>query len=230
MPEDRDIVWISHRGSDRCEACGVEIFGGDFVQVNARSGIRCLECSEWTNHVFLPSGDTALTRRATKYSERHAVVVKFSRARKRSERQGVLVEEQALERAQAECEKDAPKRNEARVRRRARDEVADRAYVKRFAERITALLPGCPKDEAEVIAQHACRKYSGRVGRTQAAKEFDEDAIVLAVRAYIRHHHTQYDQLLSRGMEPADARSMIADALQAKLDQWCESEMDQATS
>ena len=61
---------------------------------------------------FLAPGDTALTRRARKYSTLSAVVLKWSRARKRYERQGLLVEEAALQRADAECLNDA----EARTR------------------------------------------------------------------------------------------------------------------
>jgi hypothetical protein len=50
--------------------------------------------------VFLPSGNAKLTRHAKKYSTTSVVVVKFSRARKRYERQGILVQEDALKRAQ----------------------------------------------------------------------------------------------------------------------------------
>jgi len=52
--------------------------------------------SDLDHLVFLPSGDAALTRRATKASSLSAVVVRGSRSRKRYERQGVLVEEPAL--------------------------------------------------------------------------------------------------------------------------------------
>ncbi len=61
----------------------------------------CLTCADLDHLVYLPRGDTALTRRARKHSALSAVVVRFSRARKRYERQGVLVEESALEQAEA---------------------------------------------------------------------------------------------------------------------------------
>jgi len=64
--------------------------------------------------MFLPSGDPALTGRARKHSIQSAVVLKWSRARKRYERQGVLVEEAGLEKAEAECLADA----DVRARRR----------------------------------------------------------------------------------------------------------------
>jgi hypothetical protein len=47
--------------------------------------------------VFLPAGDAALSRRARKASTLSAVVVRFSRPRKRYERQGILVEPKARE-------------------------------------------------------------------------------------------------------------------------------------
>jgi hypothetical protein len=67
--------------------------------------------------VFLPSGDAALTRRAMKASGLSAVVVRWSRTRKRYERQGLLVEEAGLEQAEQQCLSD----EDARMRRRERD-------------------------------------------------------------------------------------------------------------
>ena len=45
---------------------------------------------------FPSTGDALLTRRVKAKSARYAVVVRFSRARRRYERQGILVEQQAL--------------------------------------------------------------------------------------------------------------------------------------
>jgi hypothetical protein len=47
--------------------------------------------------VFLPSGDAGVTRRAKQNSSLWAVVVRFSRQRKRYERQGLLVEKDAVD-------------------------------------------------------------------------------------------------------------------------------------
>jgi hypothetical protein len=52
--------------------------------------------------VLLPSGDAALTRRAGAKSKTKAVLVRFARARKRYERQGLLVEPGALREAEVE--------------------------------------------------------------------------------------------------------------------------------
>lgn len=61
----------------------------------------CLRCVGLDHLVFLPSGDAGRTRRAHKASALSAVVVRFSRTRRRYERQGLLVEPAALEAADA---------------------------------------------------------------------------------------------------------------------------------
>ena len=61
-------------------------------------GRRARTLHDWLGQlVDVPSGDAALTRRARMHSPLSAVVVRFSRARKRYERQGILVFEVALE-------------------------------------------------------------------------------------------------------------------------------------
>jgi len=76
-----------------------------------------LACADLDHLIFLPSGDAALTRRARKHSTLSAVVLKWSHARKQYERQGLLVEAQALDQAKRECLADS----EARIRRRERE-------------------------------------------------------------------------------------------------------------
>lgn len=61
-----------------------------------QQGPLCLRCADMAHLVYLPRGDAMLTRRARRASGLCAVVVRFSRARKRYERQGIIVEEAAL--------------------------------------------------------------------------------------------------------------------------------------
>src|SRR5262249_61988015 len=91
---------------------------GDLLRMDD-AGPLCVACADLDHLVFLPAGDAALTRRATKASSLSAVVVRWSRTRKRYERQGVLVDEQALGTAEAQCAAD----EDARIRRRERDRV-----------------------------------------------------------------------------------------------------------
>ena len=61
---------------------------------------HCLRCARLDHLVFLPAGDANRTRRAHRASSLTAVVVRFSRSRKRYERQGLLVEPAALDAAE----------------------------------------------------------------------------------------------------------------------------------
>jgi len=135
------------------------------------------------NLVFLLSGDAALTRRAKKASTLSAVVVRWSKSRKRYERQGLLVEEPALEQAEEQCLADS----DARMRRRERDAERrgdeDLELQARFVADIARLFPGCPAERAEAIARHTALRGSGRVGRSAAGRSRDEKAVTLAVMA-----------------------------------------------
>jgi hypothetical protein len=68
-------------------------------------------------------------------------------------------------------------------------------------------------------SEHACRKYSGRVGRSAAAKRLPE-AIRLATAASVRHRFTDYDLLLLQGVDRAEARAQVYHVVQKKLEQW----------
>jgi hypothetical protein len=155
-----------------------------------------------------------------RHSRLRAVVVQWSRTRKRYERQGILAETEAIEKAEAECLNDADKRERQRERRAAREEVLDSQYVNAFATKIRESFPGCPATDAQRIAEHACRKYSGRVGRSAAAKEFDPGAIRLAVAARVRHELTNYDLLLLAGYDRNEARLRISERVEDVLDAW----------
>jgi hypothetical protein len=58
---------------------------------------HCMRCVQLDHLVFLPAGDAQRTRRARQASTLTAVVVRFSRTRKRYERQGLLVEPAAAD-------------------------------------------------------------------------------------------------------------------------------------
>jgi hypothetical protein len=100
----------------------------------------------------------------------------------------------------------------------------DSQFVERFAVRVRELFPGCPPGRETVIAEHACLKYSGRVGRSAAAKSLDKTAVRLAVIAHIRHAETEYDTLLSSGYERWEARGQIEETVAKVLAQWVATE------
>jgi hypothetical protein len=83
-----------------CHRCGSS---GDFLMME-NPGPVCLRCMGLDDLEFLPAGDALLSRRVKTKSTRFAVVVRFSRSRRRYERQGLLVEPQALSDVQRELE------------------------------------------------------------------------------------------------------------------------------
>jgi hypothetical protein len=202
-----------------CSECGAELERGSFLVMDADQPL-CLACRGFGDLEYLPSGDAALTRRAARYSGRTAVVVRFSRTRNRYERQGVLVEAAALEKAEQECSEDAQERAQARAAGAARRQQEDRELTARMTSEIRKLFPGCPPDEAAAIAAHTATRNSGRVGRTQAGRNLDEGALTIAVTAAVRHRHTEYDAILAAGADRLSARQQIADKVQAILARW----------
>jgi hypothetical protein len=213
------VVFIIRRDAE-CAECGSDLPSGSMIMLNNERKPLCLACADLDHLEYLPRGNTALTRRATRYSRLRAVVVQWSRSRNHYERQGILAEPRAIERAEAECLGDAERRNRQRARRASREAELDREYVAAFAAGIRENFPGCPLDDARRIAEHACRKYSGRVGRSAAAKRFDAEAIRLAVAAAVRHDFTNYDELLLKGHDRYDARALIRDQVEEVLDEW----------
>ncbi len=203
-----------------CVECGEQLGHGAWITLVENKGAVCLSCADLDHLVFLAPGDAALTRRARKNSKLSAVVLEWSRARKRYERQGSLVEAQALEQAEQECLADGEARRRRREREAARREELDRQYVEDFGARVRELFPLCPPGREVVVAEHACLKYSGRVGRLAAAKSLDETAVRLAVIAHIRHAETEYDMFLARGYERLEARAHVEGEIARVLAWW----------
>lgn len=211
-----DLVVVLPIKDWTCANCGGT---GDFLIMDD-SGPLCLTCADMDHLIFVPAGDAALTRRARQASGLSAVAVRWSRARKRYERQGILAEEPALEQAEEQCLAD----EEARLRRRDRDRERrageDVKFQSRTAEEIMRLFPGCPGPRAAAIAQHTSLRGSGRVGRSAAGRGLEEDAITLAVVAAVRHEDTDYDSLLMSGVPRATARDQVRPAIDRVLGAW----------
>jgi hypothetical protein len=183
-------------------------------------GPLCMTCADLDHLIFLGAGDAALTRRAKKASVLSAVVVRWSRSRKRYERQGILVEEAALEQAEQECLADEDARSRRRERDRERRADEDVELQTRMAAEIARLFPRCPPERAEAIARHTALRGSGRVGRSAAGRALDEQAITLAVVASVRHQDTDYDSLLMSGVPRDIARDRIRPDIDRVLANW----------
>jgi hypothetical protein len=211
-----DLVVVQPVRDWQCAECHGT---GDLLIMDDK-GPLCLACADLDHLVFLPSGDAALTRRAKKASGLSAVVVRWSRTRKRYERQGLLIEEPALEQAEQQCLADEDARMRRRERDRERRADEDVEFAVQVASEIRRLFPGCPAGRAEAIARHTSVRGSGRVGRSAAGRSLDEQALTLAVVASVRHEDTDYDFLLMSGVGRDEARDRIRPAVDRILTAW----------
>ena len=113
-----DLVVIAASKPWTCTRCRGE-FGAGAVLIMEDAGPHCMDCADLGHLEYLSAGNAALTRRATKLSRVSAIVVRWSRSRKRYERQGILAEPEAIDRAEAETLTEA----EVLERRRLRGEL-----------------------------------------------------------------------------------------------------------
>ena len=215
----KDLVVFEILRDSKCASCSKVLSRGEFLFLDGEQAL-CLSCADFDHLEYLPRGDAALTRRAKKYSDLSVVVVRFSRSRGRYERQGILVEVSALERAEEECLGDAQQRAARRGRSELRRAEQDHDLVARMTGAILKLFPGCPSQDARAIAARTAVRGSGRVGRTSAGRALETEALTNAVVAAIRHNHTRYDQLLMRGWSRIDARDAVRDVIERVMESW----------
>jgi hypothetical protein len=212
MKKEDDVTVFIVIKETLCEKCGRVIKSGGTLRV-IKDKAYCLKCAKMNKLVFLPSGNATLTVRARKLSPVSAVVLKWNGSRRRYERKGAIVDKKALKEAGKMCRSDAPQRAKARKKAAVYALKVDKRYIDSFSETIIKQYPGCETGIAREISEHACRKYSGRVGRSAAAKNLEPKAIKLAVRAYVRHKMTVYDSLFEKGYSKAEARKQISEQL-----------------
>lgn len=135
-----ELVVIAPLKDWTCTACGGT---GDLLIMDA-AGPLCLACADLDHLVFLP---VARCRAHPTREARKPPVGSGGALQPRPQavrRQGILVEEDALERAEQECLAD----EEARARRRQRDAERrgreDAGLRERLTAEIVRLFPGCP--------------------------------------------------------------------------------------
>lgn len=115
---------------------------------------------------------------------------------------------------------------EVKRQRRERKQQRDAA---RFVEAILERFPLIPKEEANEIAEHTCTIGSGRVGRSGVVTVYE--AVELAVRAHVRHNHTDYESILYDSSEGymsfeerqeirRDARKQVAEKIDEVVESW----------
>ncbi len=214
-------VYLTKKETLSCQRCKRPVKKGErFVAVSEEARGTCFKCSPYTQAAFLPSGDAAMTRRSKKHSSICGVELAWNQRRKRFERKGQYVEAKAIELAQKECEADADKRAKSNAKAAIKREADDKIYIADFAKAIRKRYPNCPVKREVAIAQHACEKHSGRVGRTASAKEFDAEMIDRAVEAHIRHAETDYDNQFNKGKSKRMIRTLVKEDILRVMRQW----------
>ena len=214
-------IFITKKESLKCSSCNKAIAVGEaFVAETEKHKGTCFNCSPYVNAAFLKPGNAALTIRSKKYSSYCGVVFSWNQRRKRFERRGQYVEADAITKAEQECAADARERELKNERAAIKRAEQDKIYIEAFSKAIREMYPNCPKNREIAIATHACEKYSGRVGRTAKAKEFDKAMIDLAVEAHIRHTETNYDSQFGRGKAKSEIRSEVKRDINAILRKW----------
>lgn len=150
-------------------------------------------------YVFVPKGDVYITKNCRKetHSAGRTVYVVVNKHRKQI---GLRCPRSIVEAVQESHQATAAKRAEAVQKR-------DAAIEGTFEEALKRLFPNTPKESIPKLVSHALKKRSGRVGRTGTV-ELD-DKVKLAVRAHIRHEHTEYEQLLRQGKPREAARNQV---------------------
>jgi hypothetical protein len=221
MPEQQPTLFISRRKLVICSRCSKEIKQGQkLLALDEKKKGVCEKCADLWALTLLPPGDVAMTRRSKKHSARTVVVMEWNNKRRRYNRLGQLVEPSAITAAKEECEQDRGKREEKQKKAAVKRAIDDKIYIDSFSQEIRKTFPNMPTSREQEVATHACEKYSGRVGRSAKAKEFDEEMITRAVVAHIRHKETAYDDMFGRGKRKREIRDDVKADISEVLRRW----------
>lgn len=153
---------------------------------------------------FLPPGNAFVTRRVKK-GPHWVLIGTYNRRGGYTPVLGIFAPAVAIQTAKAADAASAAERSQARSSAQKQRDKAEAQYRKEFEDACMRFLDFAPmhqelaKEIAQQATQVACEKHSGRVGRTSLIPLADK--VSLAVRAYIRHSHTDYESSLpqSRG-------------------------------
>ncbi|MBI9067633.1 MAG: DUF2293 domain-containing protein [Salinivirgaceae bacterium] len=221
MANTSQNIFLTKKEKLRCNSCGNAIpFGQAFVAESEDSKGTCFACSPFVSYTLLAPGNVALTRRSKKHSTLCGVLFSWNQRRKRFERKGQYVEAEAIVKAEKECAADEASRATKNMKAAEIRTIQDKIYIQEFGKAIRAYYPNCPLNREFEIAKHACEKYSGRVGRSASAKQFDSHMIDLAVEAHIRHVETNYDSQFGKGKRKKEIRLDVGGTIKRILVSW----------
>ncbi|KAK3313732.1 hypothetical protein B0H66DRAFT_606978 [Apodospora peruviana] len=163
-------------------------------------------------YVFVPKGNVFVTKICRKKTHELRQTL-YEVIDKHKKTLGLRCPAHVLAVVEAEDVASAERRAEA-VRKR------DGVVQGKFADEILRLYPKTPTEEIPKIVKHSLTKRSGRVGTTSRL-DLDEK-VRLAVRAHIRHSHTNYDELLKETKDREASRRQIWPKLHEIAKSWGE--------
>ncbi|KAM5436337.1 hypothetical protein MferCBS31731_006030 [Microsporum ferrugineum] len=117
---------------------------------------------------------------------------------------------------QAAVELESQDTSDARKKTVAQKDARDRQKAR---ELLLKEFPNMPKSDLNTVLNHAFLKGSRRVGRSGKIAN-EKDKVRLAVEAHIRHVHTEYDDMIRRGLTRERARENIWDEVAIVRDSW----------
>lgn len=151
------------------------------------------------NYVFVPKGNVYITSHCRKQTQEAGQTV-YTVLNAKNNAVGIRVPRHIRDAVQESHEATRDKRAQAVLRK-------DEKLEREFRAAVLAQFPGTPEESVAKIVGRAMAKRSRRVGRT--GKLDVEERAALAVRAHIRHIHTDYDNLMRAGVARGEARSRI---------------------
>ncbi|KAI1080775.1 hypothetical protein F5B20DRAFT_94276 [Whalleya microplaca] len=162
------------------------------------------------NYTYVPKGNVYITgncRKQTHAAGKTVYVVHDSKKRQIGIRVPLAVYQAVL------ISHNETKESRAQAVQKKDDKMNDE-----FRKSVLAQYPQIPTDELPKLVTYTMRKGSRRVGRT-GKLEIAAKA-QLAVRAYIRHCHTEYDSLLKNGVSRESAREQIHSKIDDVVNKW----------
>ncbi|KAI1097788.1 hypothetical protein F4804DRAFT_151555 [Jackrogersella minutella] len=161
-------------------------------------------------YIFVPKGNPYKTLNCRKktHAEGQPVYVVYNNKHRQL---GIRVPLTIFEAVQEKYEETRESRAEATKKRDGKTESE-------FHLHVLSQFPHIPESEIPAIVKQATKKHSGRVGRT--GKLDIASKVQLAVRAHIRHNHTDYDSLLDSKVPREAARDQVAGQVNATASKW----------
>lgn len=104
--KDKDPIVYALSRTSRCYNCDSKLIVNEIVTFKDNEDERevlCCKCAGLNELELLPGGNAKVTRLAKKYSKQRYVVMKWSELWKCYERQGLLLEKQAIAQARQEA-------------------------------------------------------------------------------------------------------------------------------